>query len=139
MTRLLSFILGCIYFFIPHTFAAESIQIQARVLGSNAIPKITILSPDYLNNALETEYMEKGSSLILNFEVTDSDDNNLSFTLSPSEGAVSLESGGPVVSGYSNRFVYLSPNTPLSSTPTITITLTDGKNAVSKTINLYLY
>lgn len=120
---------------------SQSISVSATVGAVNAPSQIQIVSPATLDAPNTTKYIKTGTSFTIDFRVTDADTANVNYTITPSAGAVSVISGGPIAVPFNQQFTYLAPSTIPGGVKnqTITLAVNDGTSVAYKIINLYLY
>lgn len=134
-------LLLCLY---PNLIQAESVSVSAIVWNLNQPAVISIISPSYLNNANEVEYIEAWTSFALDFRITDNESNSIYYTATPSHWAVSSENWWPFATTYNKQIVYLAPSSipadqSWSNQPKITITANDWSSITTKVVYLYIY
>lgn len=126
------------FFFVS---ANQSVQVTAVVGNMNHSPVVVSLSPSSNPKLLG---QNKIQSYSLYFR--DDEKDTVSYTITPGSGYVNPLNGAisspeyDSASGAYIHFTYLSPaSIPAPNPTTVTVTLNDGLNLVSKDIHLLIY
>ena len=146
MKKFFIFLFWIIYLFSANiVFWEKSVTVSAIVWAINHSPVIKIISPNTLQNPWWIEYVQNWTAIAIDFLATDSESDNVYFTISTSEWVVSAESWWPYqatndenTTAMKRQFLYLAPVWTYWMKK-ITITVSDWISVSVKELNVYIY
>lgn len=140
MKKILCFFFIFLFLFSPtHLKANQSVIVSAVVGNINHAPVILSVIPDSNPRFLR---VNRTQSYTLYFR--DNEKDTVSYTMTPANGFTHPISGTIEASNYDAsswayiNFLYLAPSIPVEN-ETITLTINDGSNVISKELHLYIY
>jgi hypothetical protein len=128
---------------LQSSVGATSLEITAIVGNPNHTPVITITSPASLVNPGESEVLESGSNILITLDISDSEMDAMTVSLSATGGSLSKEivELPEGIENHTVSFRYFTPTIPNNSMQeeTITLAVSDGESVRTRLLSVYVY